>query len=47
MANRHKEIDQMSVTAVVVSMYMCGSVPNIRVEYKHNPDYFKGNLKFK
>lgn len=47
MANRHREIDQMSITAVVVSMYMCGTKPNISVEYKHNPEHFKGILKIK
>lgn len=47
MANRHKDVDHMSVTAVVVSMFMCGSLPNITVSYKHNPEYYKGLLKFK
>jgi hypothetical protein len=47
MANRHKEIDEMSVTAVIVSMYMCGTTPKITVDYKINPGYFKGKLKFK
>jgi hypothetical protein len=47
MANRHQDVDHMSVTAVIVSMFMCGSLPNITVSYKDNPDYYKGLLKFK
>ncbi len=47
MANRHTEVDHTTVTTVIVSLYMCGSLPDVSVEYKHNPDYFKDKLSIK
>ena len=47
MANRHTEVDHVTVTTVIVSLYMYGNPPVVSVDYKHNPDYFKDKLNIK
>ena len=48
MANRHIDVDHETVTTVIVSMYMSGSMPPIvSVDYKHNPCFFKDKLSIK
>ena len=47
MANRHTDVDHTTVTTVIVSMYMCGSLPVVSVDYKHNPEYFKDKISIK
>jgi hypothetical protein len=48
MANRYPEVDQMTVTTLIVSLVMGSyTIPKVEVSYKYNNDHFKEILKFK
>ena len=47
MSNRYPDVDHPTISALIVSMYMGGSLPLVNVSFKINPSNLKNTLKFK